>query len=77
MSGLVKRIDALVNELIAIRAIVAKRTNVVDGQWTCKTRYTGAEAEIEKAAIEDAFVNGFITYDKKRGLKRVVTVRTQ
>jgi hypothetical protein len=41
-----------------------------------KERYTRAEAEVEKARIEEAHVADLITWDKKRGMKMLVTKRT-
>lgn len=42
-----------------------------------KSSYSRAEAEVEKSRIEDAYLAGLITPDKKRGLKMVVTKSTE
>jgi hypothetical protein len=39
-------------------------------------RYTATAAGIAKEQIETAFLAGLISYDKKRGMKRSVTVAT-
>ncbi len=41
-----------------------------------KDRYTKEEAETEKARIETAFRSDKISWDKKRGMKMLVTKRT-
>jgi hypothetical protein len=59
------------------------------GAWHCATmamirlrvtqhsrphkEHTQAEAAVEKAKIEDAFLSGLINWDKKRGLNRLGT----
>ena len=42
-----------------------------------KKTYTKAAAAAEKARIEDAYARGEIDYDKKRGMKMVVTKATK
>ncbi len=82
MSAVLERIDRMVDELAAIRAVIANgangvnNTNIVDGRYVVKQRYTAAEAETEKANIEAAFERGELSFDKKRGAKMLVTNRT-
>lgn len=76
-----KRIDTLVDDLDALRALVANgavgaNSKIVDGRWSCKPQYTVSEAAAEKTAIETAYENGEISFDKKRGAKMLVTNRT-
>lgn len=42
-----------------------------------KDHYSPSEAAAEKLRIEEAYENGLITWDKKRGMKMLVTKRTE
>jgi hypothetical protein len=42
-----------------------------------KTSYTSVSAKKEKERIDEAFEAGLITYDKKRGMKMMVTKHTE
>ena len=44
---------------------------------TIKASYTVGAAVRAKAQIDDAFADGLITYDKRRGLKMLVTKHTE
>lgn len=49
----------------------------VDEVTNPRASYTAAEAEEAKAQIEVAYQRGLLGYDKKRGMKMVVTKSTE
>ena len=58
-------------------APVADPAPITTGPIRLKNTYSKAAAIEEKARIEEAYARGEIDYDKKRGMKMVVTKATK
>lgn len=72
-------LDAIEAQIRNIRAQFAASldTSSVSNEIVIKSSYTQDAAIEEKVRIEHAFREGNITYDKKRGLKMLVTKATE
>lgn len=64
-------------ELSGSSSEVANVVSIDAGPIRLKTSYTKAAAIAEKARIDEAYERGEITYDKRRGMKMVVTKATK
>ena len=78
-----KQISTLLNriqtDLDTLRSLVAPdltETTETSTGPVLRDRYTAKAAVVAKAEIERAYETGQIDYDKKRGLKMLVTKRT-